>query len=61
VVERVFNYPGLSGVLVDAVRHHDSVVLEGVGLLLAAIIVAAMVLADLVGILASPRLRTGAR
>src|SRR5215470_17212083 len=33
VVERVFDYPGLSGVLVDAVRHHDAPVLEGVGLL----------------------------
>jgi peptide/nickel transport system permease protein len=61
VVERVFNYPGLSGVLIDAVRHHDSAVLEAVGLLLAAIIIGALVLADVIGVLANPRLRTGTR
>jgi peptide/nickel transport system permease protein len=61
VVERVFNYPGLSRVLLDAVRHHDSVVLEGVGLLLAAIIVGGLLLADLIGVLANPKLRTGTR
>ncbi|WP_433498383.1 ABC transporter permease [Sphaerimonospora sp. CA-214678] len=59
VVEQVFNYPGLSGVLISAVHNHDAPVLEGVGLLLAAIVLAALVLADLVGTLADPRLRAG--
>ena len=54
-----FNYPGLSAVLVDAVRHHDSPVLEGVGLLLAAIIIGALVLADAIGVLANLRRGTG--
>lgn len=57
VVEQAFNYPGLSGVLLDAVRHHDPAVLEGVGLLLACLVVAAFVLADMVGAMADPRLR----
>jgi peptide/nickel transport system permease protein len=57
VVEQVFNYPGLSGVLLDAVRHHDPAVLEGVGLLLACLVVGAILLADVVGVLADPKLR----
>ncbi|MFB9449430.1 ABC transporter permease [Dactylosporangium vinaceum] len=58
VVERVFSYPGLSQTLVDAVRHHDTPVLEGVGLLLAVVIVGCLLLADLLATLAGPRLRT---
>ncbi|MCG8916176.1 ABC transporter permease [Actinokineospora sp. PR83] len=58
VVEQIFNYPGLSETLVSAVRHHDTPVLEGVGLLLAAIIIGSLVVADLVGLLANPKLRT---
>lgn len=61
VVEVVFNYPGLSQILVAAVRNHDVAVLEGVGLLLAAIIVFAFVVADLVVIAVDPRLRAAAR
>ncbi|OLR94833.1 ABC transporter permease [Actinokineospora bangkokensis] len=60
VVEVVFNYPGLSQTLVAAVRGHDTAVLEGVGLLLAAIIVAAFTLSDLLVVVADPRLRAGA-
>lgn len=59
VIERVFSYPGLSGVLLDAVRHHDAPVLEGVGLLLASLVVGAFLGSDLVGVLADPRLRSG--
>ncbi|MBW4720377.1 ABC transporter permease [Saccharothrix obliqua] len=61
VVEIVFNYPGLSQTLVAAVRNHDTAVLEGVGLLLAAIIIVSFVLADLLVLLADPRLRVAAR
>src|SRR6266511_1341618 len=58
VVERVFGYPGLSQTLVDSVRHHDTPVLEGVGLVLAAILVACLLVADVFGELADPRSRT---
>lgn len=57
VIERVFNYPGLSEVLISAVRNHDLAVLEGVGILLAMIIVVAFLLADLIGTLADPKRR----
>ncbi|GAA0933720.1 ABC transporter permease [Virgisporangium aurantiacum] len=59
VVEVVFNYPGLSTVLLTAVRNHDAAVLEGVGLLLAVVIVGSLIVADLLGFLANPKLRTG--
>ncbi|HEX6969964.1 MAG TPA: ABC transporter permease, partial [Micromonosporaceae bacterium] len=58
VIERVFNYPGLSKVLVDAVRQHDAPVLEAVGLLMAVTLIMALLIADLVGLLATPKLRT---
>jgi peptide/nickel transport system permease protein len=58
VVEQVFGYPGLSRVLTDAVRHHDPAVLAGVGLLLAVLVVVALLVADVIGVLADPRLRT---
>ncbi|MBB5953756.1 peptide/nickel transport system permease protein [Saccharothrix tamanrassetensis] len=61
VVEIVFNYPGLSQTLVAAVRKHDTAVLEGVGLLLAAIILVSFVLADLLVMAVDPRLRAAAR
>ncbi|WP_203666275.1 ABC transporter permease [Streptomyces parvus] len=59
VVEVIFDYPGLSQVLLAAVHNHDAAVLEGVGLLLAAIILASFVVADLAGLLANPKARTG--
>lgn len=58
VVERVFAYPGLSQLLISSVTRHDTPVVEGVGLMLAAIILAAMIVADLIGLLADPRVRT---
>ncbi len=58
VVERVFAYPGLSQPLIDAVHRHDTPVVEGVGLLLAAVILVALVLADVVGLIADPRVGT---
>ncbi|AYF27036.1 ABC transporter permease [Micromonospora tulbaghiae] len=61
VVEVVFNYPGLSQTLVAAVRNHDTAVLEGVGLLLAAIILVSFIVADLLVLAVDPRLRVAAR
>ncbi|WP_406207816.1 ABC transporter permease [Kitasatospora sp. NBC_01560] len=58
VVERVFSYPGLSETLVGAVRHHDTPVLEGVGMLLATVTVTCLLVADGLAVLATPRLRS---
>jgi peptide/nickel transport system permease protein len=58
VVETVFNYPGLGLALVQATTSRDVALVQGIGLLLAAIEICAYVLADLVGVLAVPKLRT---
>jgi peptide/nickel transport system permease protein len=57
VVERVFGYPGLSQPLIEAVQAHDTPVVEGVGLMLAAVILLALFAADVIGVLADPRQR----
>ncbi|MGX4735477.1 ABC transporter permease [Kitasatospora griseola] len=54
VVERVFNYPGLSAPLVSAVVNHDTAVLEGIGLLLSGAVVVSLLLADLLDLVADP-------
>lgn len=58
VVERVFSYPGLSVPLINAVQTHDTPVVEGVGLLLAVVILLTLLVADVIGVLADPRMRT---
>jgi len=57
VVERVFSYPGLSVPLINAVQTHDTPVVEGVGLLLAVVILLTLLAADVIGVLADPRMR----
>lgn len=61
IVEYIFNYPGLANVLVSAVAGRDAPVVEGIGLVLAAFTIGAFAAADVVGILANPRLRTAGR
>lgn len=61
VVERVFSYPGLGTLLVEQVRQRDAPVVEAIGLLLAFAVVVGFLLADLVGVLASPAQRTQER
>jgi peptide/nickel transport system permease protein len=58
VVETVFAYPGIGQGLVQAVVARDIPVVQGVGLLLAALYVGINILADLVVVLVVPRLRT---
>ena len=58
VIEYIFNYPGLGGLLNDAVRFRDLPVLQAVSLVFAAGVVAFNIIADLLTILLTPRLRT---
>ena len=58
VVETVFNYPGLGLALVQATTSRDVALVQGIGLLLAAVVIGSYILADLIGMLAVPRLRT---
>jgi len=59
VVETVFAYPGIGQGLVQAVIARDIPVVQGIGLLLAAVYIAINIVADLVVVLLVPRLRTG--
>jgi peptide/nickel transport system permease protein len=58
VVEVVFGYPGIGAAFVDAVANRDLPVVQALAILIAALYVLLNVLADVVTILVSPRLRT---
>ncbi len=57
VVESVFVYPGLGQLMVDAVSKHDLPLVQACGLIFAGAFILLNMLADIVGILANPRLR----
>jgi peptide/nickel transport system permease protein len=61
VVEFVFSFPGIGAALIDAVDNRDMPVVQTVTMLAAAIYVVLNLLADLVTIAVTPRLRTEAR
>ena len=57
VVEVVFVYPGMGQFLVDAVTKRDVPVVLACGVIFAAIYIGLNMVADIVSILANPRLR----
>ncbi|HJW74057.1 MAG TPA: ABC transporter permease [Thermoleophilia bacterium] len=59
VVEYLFNYPGIGWALVDAVANRDVPVIQFIVLLIAFLYVGFNLIADIITILVSPRLRTG--
>jgi peptide/nickel transport system permease protein len=58
VVEFLFRFPGLGQALIDAVNYRDVQVVQAVTMIVAIIYVVVNLLADIVGILANPKLRT---
>lgn len=58
LVEYVFNYPGLSGLLVEAVNERDYPEVEGVVLVISVLFVALNLLVDLLYAVLDPRVRT---
>lgn len=58
VVEYLFRYPGIGQALIDAVTFRDVQVVQAVSLIIAAVYVVVNLLADIVGILANPKLRS---
>jgi peptide/nickel transport system permease protein len=60
-VEFVFTYPGVGTAFVDAVSNRDLPVVQALALLFAAVGIALYVLADVLSILVSPRVRTALR
>jgi peptide/nickel transport system permease protein len=57
VVEVVFVYPGMGQYLVDHVAKRDLPVVQAVGLIFAAVYIGLNIVADVISILANPRLR----
>ena len=57
-VEFVFNYPGIGAKLVDAVQNRDMPVAQAVSLLIAGVYIGVNLVADVLSILVSPRVRT---
>jgi peptide/nickel transport system permease protein len=57
VIEVVFVYPGLGALIVDAVLNRDLPVIQGTAIVFAAVYVLLFLLADVLSILANPRLR----
>lgn len=60
VIEFLFRYPGVGAALVDAVANRDVQVVQAISMLIAAAYIVVNLLADLVGILTNPKLRTEA-
>jgi peptide/nickel transport system permease protein len=60
VVESVFRYPGLGSELVQAVLARDLPVIQAIVLIFAAVYVGVNIIADLITIMITPRLRTAA-
>jgi peptide/nickel transport system permease protein len=59
VVEYLFRYPGLGGALTDAVGNRDLPVIQAITLIFAAGIVGFNLVADVLTVYVTPRLRTG--
>ena len=57
VIEVVFTYPGMGQYLVDHVSKRDVPVVQACGLIFAAVYISLNMIADIVSILANPRLR----
>lgn len=57
VIEQVFAYPGLGSLLANAVKVKDVTIVLATGLLMAAAVIAAFIVADVIGLLTNPRLR----
>ncbi|MFT4029832.1 MAG: ABC transporter permease [Protaetiibacter sp.] len=56
-VETVFSFPGIGSALVSAVASRDVVVVQAITMSVTAILVLAFVVADVIGMLTTPRLR----
>ena len=57
IVETIFNYPGLASLMVNAVTSRDMPLLQSCAMIFCAVYLAMMLVADVIAILANPRLR----
>lgn len=59
IVETIFSYPGLAGLMVNAVTSRDMPLLQACAMIFCAAYLLLVLIADVVAILANPRLRNG--
>jgi len=57
IVETMFNYPGLASLMVNAVTSRDMPLLQSCAMVFCGVYLAMMLVADIIAILANPRLR----
>jgi peptide/nickel transport system permease protein len=58
VIETVFNYPGLGRMMIDSISDRDLPITQAIALIIASVYVGVNLTADLLTMLANPRLRT---
>jgi peptide/nickel transport system permease protein len=58
IVETIFNYPGLASLMVNAVTSRDMSLLQACAMIFCAAYLALILVADIIAILANPRLRS---
>jgi peptide/nickel transport system permease protein len=58
VIEVVFNYPGLGRMMIDSISDRDLPVVQAIALILSTVYVSVNLTADLLTMIANPRLRT---
>ena len=58
VIEVVFNYPGLGRMMIDAISDRDLPVVQAIALIVASVYVGFNLTADILTMVANPRLRT---
>ncbi len=58
IVETIFNFPGLASLMVNAVTSRDMPLLQACAMIFCAAYLLLMLIADVIAILANPRLRT---
>ena len=56
LVERIFNWPGIGSLLVDAISHRDYPIVQGVVIIVTVIFIAINIIVDIVNRLMNPRL-----
>jgi len=61
VVEFLFRFPGIGTAMADAVTNRDLPTVQAISLLIAGLYIVLNILADVIGLLANPRVRHGSR
>lgn len=61
VIEFLFRYPGIGNALIDAVRNRDLPIIQALTLIIAAVYILVNLVADIVGLIANPKVRTASQ